>query len=450
MNVIHGTWIPENTQDFIQSGAFYLWIESDGVRNNIKTPLHPQHLPEKLCLEFLKNELAVNSLNAEHGRLLTLLLPTFAGQPLPSPELQHVEVDEMVGLENWQVYAHPLPGPLKAINNIHFLCCYQASNSRIGSDFLFWYYFSQSLKQILTKDQYIPLLLSKKTGNKIELYRRWQAVSSNYESLIQTAIAQMPLVCSQHYQPESLLRHFAEVVINELLTAAALEMPQIFTKKVQDDFLATLLLEKQTAEPLRTCQSLPDDFKHWQHWQQKLLGTEAQSTLQLGLQLIEADAAAVDQWRLVFFLSSHKDPSLKLDLDDFWAHKNHFHDMLQQQFGEAIEQQILINLAQAARIYSKLWQGMEGSEPASVQLNLEEAFEFLKESAWILEDAGFKVVIPAWLTPKGRRRAKVRLRSGGKTKSASASAQAYFSMDTLTDYHYELAIGDETLTPEEW
>ena len=384
MNVIHGTWIPENTQDFIQSGAFYLWVESDDVRNNTKTPLHPQHLPEKPCLEFLKNELAINPLSAGQGAHLSLLLPTFAGKPLPSPELQHVEVDETVTLQNWQVYAYPLPAPLKAINNIHFLCCYQASNSRIGSDFLFWYYFSQSLKQILAKDQYIPLLLSRKTGKKIELYRRWQAVSSNYESLIQTAVAQMPLACSQHYQPESLLRHFAEVVINELLTAAALEMPQVFTKKVQDDFLATILLHKQSAESIAICQALPDDFKHWQQWQQKLLGTEAQSTLQLGLQLLEADAAAIDQWRLVFFLSSHKDPSLKLDLDDFWAHKNHFHDMLQQQFGEAIEQQILINLAQAARIYPKLWQGMEGSEPASVQLNLDEAFEFLKESAWIL------------------------------------------------------------------
>ncbi len=450
MNVIHGTWIPENTQDFIQSGAFYLWVESDDVRDNTKIPLHPQHLAEKPCLEFLKNELAVNSIGAGQGTLLSLQLPTFAGKPLPSPELQHVELDEKVTLQNWQVYAYPLPGPLKAINNIHFLCCYQASNSRIGSDFLFWYYFSQSLKQILAKDQYVPLLLSRKTGNKIELYRRWQAVSSNYESLIQTAIAQIPLACSQHYQPESLLRHFAEVVIDELLSAAAQEMPQVFTKKVQYDFLETILLHKQSAESIAICQALPDDFKHWQHWQQKLLGTEAQSTLQLGLQLLEADAAAIDQWRLVFFLSSHKDPSLKLDLDDFWAHKNHFHEMLQQHTGEAIEQQILINLAQAARIYPKLWQGMEGIEPASVQLNLEEAFEFLKESAWILEDAGFKIIIPAWLTPKGRRRAKVRLRSGGKAKSTTASAQAYFSMDTLTDYHYELAIGDETLTPEEW
>jgi len=142
MNVIHGTWIPENTQDFIQSGAFYLWIESDDVRNNTKPPLHPQHLPEKPCLEFLKNDLAINSMSAGQGADLSLQLPTFAGKPLPSPELQHVEVDETVTLQNWQVYAYPLSAPLKAINNIHFLCCYQAANSRIGSDFLFWYYFS--------------------------------------------------------------------------------------------------------------------------------------------------------------------------------------------------------------------------------------------------------------------------------------------------------------------
>jgi len=450
MNVIHGTWIPENTQDFIQSGAFYLWIENDDVRNNIKTPIHPQHLPEKPCLEYLKNELALSGLNAELGSLISLRLPTFADKPLPSPELRHVDVNEPVALQNWKVYAYPLSAPLKAINNIHFLGCYQVGNSRIGSDFLFWYYFSQSLKQILAKDQYIPLLLSRKTGQKIALYRRWQAVSSNYESLIQTAVTQMPPACSQHYQPESLLRHFAEVVIDELLTAAVYDMPQILTKKIQGDFLETILLEKQTAESLRSSQSLPEDFNHWHQWQQKLLGTATKSSLQLGLQLLEADAASIDQWRLVFFLSSHKDPSLKLDLADFWAQKDHFHDLLQQHTGEAIEQQILINMAQAARIYPKLWQGMEGSEPDSVQLNLNEAFEFLKENGWILEDAGFKIIIPAWLTPKGRRRAKVRLRSGGKSKSVSASTKAYFSMDTLTNYHYELAIGDATLTPEEW
>ena len=106
MNVIHGAWIPKNTQDFIQSGGFYLWVESDDVRNNTKIPLlHPQHLPEKPCLELLKNELAVSPFSSEQAALLSLLLLTFAGKPLPSPELQHVELDEKVTLQNWQVYA---------------------------------------------------------------------------------------------------------------------------------------------------------------------------------------------------------------------------------------------------------------------------------------------------------------------------------------------------------
>ncbi|WP_027160051.1 hypothetical protein [Methylobacter luteus] len=242
MNVIHGAWILENTPDFIQSGGFYMWVESDEVLIDSKDAVHLRHLQGQSCLDFLKSGLALDSVGAGQGVLLSLRLPTYRNKPLPSPELEYVEVDGTVVLQDWQVYAYPLREPLKTINNIHFLCCFQASNSRIGSDFLFWYYFSQSLKQIFAKDQYIPRLLSRKAGEKTELYRRWQAVSGHYERLIQTAVDQMPLACSQQYEPESLLRHFAEVVIHELLNAAVLEMPQSFTKKVQYDFLETILL----------------------------------------------------------------------------------------------------------------------------------------------------------------------------------------------------------------
>ncbi|MCX7103036.1 MAG: DEAD/DEAH box helicase, partial [Methylobacter sp.] len=450
MNIIHGIWLPKDTQDFIQPGNFYLWIEIDEAPAKIKSPLHPQQLPETPCLEFLKTELLVNPIRAGQGKLLSLLLPTVDGKPLPSPELQSVDATGAMTLQDWQVYGFPLDTPLKTINNIHFLCCYQSSHSRVGSDFLFWYYFSQSLKHLLAKDQYLPLLISKKTGKSTEFYRRWQAVSSNYEQLIHSAVTQMPLACSQHYRPESLLRHFAEVVIDELLSAAAADMPQVFTKRVQDEFLADMLLFTHSAEPLQTSLKPPEEFKQWFQWQQKLLGSEQHSSLQLGLQLLEASAEQVDAWRLVFFLSSHQDASLKLDLDDFWDDNAHFHQALQQQFGNNIEQQLLIQLAQAARIYPKLWLGMECSEPESVQLNLDEAFDFLKESAWILEDAGFKVIVPAWLTPKGRRRAKIRMRSSSKKPSKAETSKSYFSMEKLTHYQYELAIGDIALTPEEW
>ncbi|MEQ1557716.1 MAG: DEAD/DEAH box helicase [Methyloglobulus sp.] len=450
MNIIHGTWIPNGTDGFIQSGGFYLWVETDDPQPPKTESDHPGHLTEKACLDFLRDGLAVRPLVAGQDARLSLSLPTLEGKPLPSPELQAVDVNGAVTLQNWQVTAYPLAKPLKTINDIHFLCCYQVENSRIGSDFLFWYYFSQTLRHMLAKDQYLPLLVARQAAGSIELFRRWQLVSGSYEQLIQSAVTQMPLACSQHYQPESLLRHFAEVAVHELLTEAVGELPQVFTKRVQDDLLETILLHKQTPSPILSAHQLPAGFKHWLQWQQNLTVDGAQSTLQLGLQLLEADAETVDQWRLVFFLSSHKDPSLKVGLADYWADKGNFQGVFQQLSGQSLDQQVLVNLAQAARIYPKLWQGMEGSEPDSVQLDLDEAFGFLKESAWILEDAGFKVTIPAWLTPKGRRRAKIRLRAGGKRPSKSANAESYFSLEAVTDYRYELAIGDEPLSPEEW
>lgn len=451
MNILHGNWIPENTREFIQSGNFFIWVETDETVNKAVNARHPSHLQDKACIEFLKNECALGSVSENNGTWLSLLLPTCSNQPLASPELLHVEVDDTITLQNWQIYGYPVSTPLKSINNLHFLCSYSANNLRIGSDFLFWYYFSQSLKQMLAKDQYIPGLISKKTAKKIECYRRWQLVSSTYEELIRKSCLQMPLACSQGYEPESLLRHFSEVLINEVLSAAASDMPEVFRKQVRDDFLETVLLDKQSKESLAISEVVADDFKHWYHWQQKLLGGGQQSTLQLGLQLIEAQADNVDSWRLAFFLGSLKDPSFKLSLDEYWANKAYFDKVMQALHGKNIAQQVLINLAQAARIYPVLWRGMEDSTPASMPLNLEEAFDFLKESAWILEDAGFKIVIPAWLTPKGRRRAKLRLRTGQSSKKATAvKAQSYFSIDKITDYQYQLAIGDEPLSPEEW
>jgi hypothetical protein len=45
-------------------------------------------------------------------------------------------------------------------------------------------------------------------------------------------IAAMPLACAQNHQPESLLRHFAEVMINQLLDASVKELPGVFRNKV--------------------------------------------------------------------------------------------------------------------------------------------------------------------------------------------------------------------------
>ncbi|NOQ64549.1 MAG: ATP-dependent helicase, partial [Methyloprofundus sp.] len=327
---------------------------------------------------------------------------------------------------------------------------YQHNDIRVGRDFLFWYYFSQSLKQVLYKDQYIPGLIAEAAKTKTNLYRCWKIISPSYEALIEQSVAAMPLACTQGYQAESLLRHFAEVLINQILDASVLGLPKVFRNKIQNDFLQTIIFDKQIDQPLRSVAKVPEEFQQWHLWQHKLLPTQQKSTLQLGFQLYTADANQVDNWRLAFVIGSYKDPSFKLDLAEFWTHGDDYHEVMRQQFGANIEQQILVNLAHAAQIYPALWLGMETAEPIGITLNLEDAFKFLQEWAWVLEDVGFRIIIPAALTPKGRQRAKMRLRSGNKKSTSSQSAKSYLSLDDLTHYQYEFAIGDEKVSLEEW
>ncbi len=451
MKVIHGIWTPAASKKFIQQGQFSIWLETDEVTPLKKSKQHPQQFVEKDGLDFLKSTF-VYALkpNDPSPQLQQIYLPTSNNKPLPSPELSISDAEGSLALQAWQVTCYPLLTPLKTIGDIYFLSHFQHDDIRAGRDFLFWYYFSQSLKQVLYKDQYIPGLIAEAVKTKTNLYRCWTIVSPSYEALIEQAILSMPLACAQNYQPESLLRHFAEVTINQMLDASVGDLPQVFRNKVQNDFLQTIIFDQQTDQPLRNVTNIPIEFQQWHLWQQKLLPAQQNSPLQLGFQLYEADAKQVNNWRLSFIIGSHKDPSLKVDLAEFWAQGDHYHELFSQQFGHEIEQQVLVSLAQAAKIYPQLWSGMETAEPASLALSLNEAFAFLKEWAWILEDAGFRIIIPARLTPKGRQRAKMRLHSGKSKSTSSKSAKSYLSLDDLTNYHYEFAIGNEKVSVEEW
>lgn len=69
----------------------------------------------------------------------------------------------------------------------------------------------------------------------------------------------------------------------------------------------------------------------------------------------------------------------------------------------------------------------------------------------MLEDAGFKVIVPAWYTPAGRRRAKLRLKASGNSRSATkGDNKSYFGLNSFVQYEYELVTGEELVTKQEW
>ena len=480
MKVLHGTWIPENTDAYQQSGGFYLWVETTAKSRGKKAAdEHPRALRKNPLAEFLEVELRVKS-DQQPGNSYRELsqgivpryftLPSANKAPLSSYELMKSSGEaapQNPALRPWRIDCYEVPkvSLMKQLNDIHFLFLYPPEETLLGADLLFWYHYTQSFKEILLKDQYIPSLKyqelpppkdkRRKKFDRFQIHPGWEIVSDKYESAIEKYAALMPQVCASgsggdkptcgFFSTETLLRHFSENLLNALVSNTKL------TAKFDKQVSGTLLHDCIYGSPSvwRTSKSL-EAYQKWSLWKAGVIGHQSSLQFTLYFQLEEATSTNAP-WRIYFLIGSKQDPSFKLALDNYWNASQTKKRQLQKAFGKDLEKQTLLHLGYAARMYPKIWDGLETDKPTGFQLSLNDAFEFLQESAWVLEDSGYKVIVPSWWTPQGRRRAKIRLRATAtEKKSPAAVSRGLFGLSTIVAYQYELSIGNQAVSQKEW
>ncbi len=475
MNILHGTWIPERVKSFVQLGSFYLWIETDKTKEKRKTKenIHPAHLQKDDLIIFLNQELGIkieerSTFFQDWISEKIFILPSKDGIPLPSHDMMKylsIDTPEDYELMQWEICCLRLDNPLKILNDIHFITLY-TPEIQFGNDLLFWYHYTRSLKEIILKDQYIPALKYRKVQTKgrkksqgFEIYPAWEIISEQYEANLKKYIPYMPVVClvgtnnkktkkPQFYTKESLLRHFTENILLEIISLTP--FPSKLDKQVSGTFLYDCLyIENSTKiEPLEL-KNIFETYHKWVEWKNKLAINTGDIGFHLCFKLTEVDNEN-DSWYLGFIIASKKDPSLQINLSKYWLLDKKRNKTILEQFGNNLEKNLLLNFGYAARMYPKIWDGLETDKPHGIHLQTSEAYDFLKESAWVLEDSGFKVIVPVWWTPKGRKKAKIRLKTSLQKGTTEKTATEYFSLNSIIKYQYELSIGDQVVTEQEW
>src|SRR5438876_430865 len=310
MHIIHGMWIPEDTNNFIQSGAFYLWVETDtpaGRSRSNSNNVHPRHLAQTALATFLMEKLGLREpVHEALSRTLCakyFLLPTVAGKPSPSFELlRYMDEEEPIefGLVPWQVNCYQVQDVITALNDIHFIALNAAEDFQLGADLLFWHQFSQAIKGIIAKDQYIPALMYREISStptkgkrakntpSFEIHHAWELLSETYEKTIQRYVAAMPGVCTAGlnssdsgaalFDKESLLRHFSECLLHDIVTGTPFTAK--FDQQIADTLLYGCVYPYRPARPQAATEALAD-YKRWLAWRANLTRahTEAGFTL---------------------------------------------------------------------------------------------------------------------------------------------------------------------------
>ena len=480
LEIYHGTWIPRPAEGFDNAGQFVFWVETpvNGTGSS-KAGLHPSHLSDAERLEgFLASDLklsaaAVAAACPEPGGF-SLTMPSADGMPLPSIEMAQLSggyLPDEFDWSEWEINGIAIGHPLSFLRELQFLSGFAGAEFRMGQDLKFWIQFAQQLRAMVRQHQFLPVMKCSqpKKGRSQPIYvAGWAPADSLYERSLRDFAAAMPGMCTlvgkagqtrtNGKSPVSvldrtdLLRQFSEQQIDLLVSGTP--FTKSFLKPFKGSWFAGALAQTQDsriAAEIDPPSPGETDVAHWHAWQKKILGQARRSGFSLGFRLSQ-DEGNDNRWRIGFVVSCNEDPSLSVDLSEWWPMPERRKEDWQKRFGRQFERNLLVSLGQAGRICPLLWQGMETAEPTGVDIDLDTAYEFLKDDALVLESAGYRIILPSWWTPKGRRRARLRVRASGTggQSQQSSPASGLLNLDSLVQYDYELSIDGESVTEDEW
>ncbi len=259
------------------------------------------------------------------------------------------------------------------------------------------------------------------------------------------------------FSAEEILRHFSEQQVNEIVSATP--MTAQILNQVEGTWLSAALAGRAQRAGDRRADSADydatlEDWKQWRLWQREIAGRNlgVQDTgFVLGIRLDHSDESGDGSWRLNFFAASSEDPSLRIDLEQWWTMSEAKRSQWLKRFGDQFERHLLVSLGHAARVCPLLWQGMETEHPSGVDVDLEIAYAFLRDDSLVLESAGFRILLPSWWMPQGRRRARIKVMASGRPQSSqSGQSLGMLNLPSLVDYSYELSVGGEPVSEQEW
>jgi hypothetical protein len=390
-----------------------------------------------------------------------LWLPTSKGRPIPSSGLvADVPPTDPVALAPYLVTAFALPLPLA----IDLLCaCVDretlAQGMLVGPT-LAWY--ARALKfagSLVARECFVPGLRRNGAWRAC-----WQPVVTGADGQrLARLVRSMPHACRAFSRGENppdrpaaeIASNFLSVVTDLLVrTAVAGPLTSPATKggrvqvrnfdSIHDRWLFALTNADPTvhADEAELAQ-LAEQVRAWQ----RPIAVSSDTAFQLCFRLEEPgeDAPPDAAWLVRYLLQARDDPSLFIPVKEAWKPRGNVTQLFKAKNFEPGEY-LLTALGQAAALCPAIEQSLKREAPGYFKTDTAGAHDFLGRTAWLLEQAGFTVLLPAWWTGRGT---KARLSVQAEIQSPNLKAGGGLDLNALLRFDWKVAIGGEALSLEE-
>jgi SNF2 family DNA or RNA helicase len=411
-----------------------------GSRSKAKTPA--AH-PFAAASEELEAALAAAAPTASTAKTdsFTIWLPTVAGAPVPSSPLLGDAPEGKPELKPWQVpVAVPQVGP--ALDFLASSGDQPTLTPGVGVGVTLRYASAvlRFAAALVARERFLPDVVQ--DGN--QWFARWSPIISGPDSgrFNQFAKAMPPawraIGEKRPTRPAAeVLREFIGFAVDPLVRGTAFEKPRKQFDSVHDRWLHALHTE--TGAMGHTGEELLQLAAQLRDWRSPLATADA-APFRLCLRLDEpAEKDRTQTWQLQYLLQAHDDPSLQIPAADVWRGKVRITQT-------DLKPILLAGLGQAANLSSEIDTSLKTAAPAGFTTTTTGAHRFLTETAWLLEQAGFGVLLPAWWTGHAT---KQKLEVVAKVKSPPMSGSGGLSLEDLVTFQWAAALGGDEITLDE-
>jgi SNF2 family DNA or RNA helicase len=162
--------------------------------------------------------------------------------------------------------------------------------------------------------------------------------------------------------------------------------------------------------------------------------------------VLQPPESGTSSWVLGYYLQAADDAEFLVDGATIWSHPvenlTYRHRVIKQ------PQEILLRgLGLASRLYPSIASSLETDQPQSCQLQPMQAYEFIKAVAWRFEDNGLGVVLPPSLANREGWANRLGLKIAATTPKKKSGR---LGLDSLLAFEWQLAIGGQTLSKQEF
>ncbi|MBV9577015.1 MAG: DEAD/DEAH box helicase [Chloroflexi bacterium] len=184
------------------------------------------------------------------------------------------------------------------------------------------------------------------------------------------------------------------------------------------------------------------------HWTDLTADDTADDAFRLCFRLVPPDEASSGDrpWRLEYLLQATDDPSLLVPVEDVWRHRGQTARFLTRRFDQP-QERVLAALGRASRVFAPIEGSLRTPRPEACALSTREAADLVRDKALLLKASGFGVLLPGLDT---RLNVRLRLRGSRETEAVKSDGLGMLSFNSLVSYDWQLALGDQALTPDEF